>query len=65
MLCKFHITGYVGRIEDDIGYDSDCPIDITVYACTAADALKKVYDITGKYISLTYRRMIIEEIPEW
>lgn len=65
MLYKFHITGYVGRTKNDLGYDSDSPIDVTVYACTVSDALEKVHDVTGEYVSLTYRRIVIEEIPEW
>ena len=65
MLYKFHITGYAGCTEDDFGYNGDHPIDVTVYACTVADALEKLHDVTGEYISLTHRRIVIEEIPEF
>ena len=63
-MYRFHITGYAGMVKNDYQYSSGSPIDATVYANTAEEAISKVENIYGKYISTTYRRIVVEECRE-
>lgn len=60
-MYKFHITGYAGQVRNDYNYNSDKPIDATIYANTAAEAVDKVETVYGEYLSTVYRRITVEE----
>lgn len=64
-MYKFHITGYAATEKGSSYYRGSCPIDITLYADTVADAIAKAEDVTGEYLSTTDRKVVIEEVPEW
>lgn len=63
-MYKFHITGYAATEKDISYYHGSCPIDVTVYSDTTANALTKVESVTGQYLSTTNRKIVIEEISD-
>lgn len=63
-MYRFHITGYASIDRNSYQYNSDAPIDITIYADTARDALDKAEKVGGDYISTTHRKITIEELTD-
>ena len=61
-MYRFHITGYASTEKDSSYYHGSSPIDVTVYSDTTENALTKVESVTGRYISTTNRKIVIEEI---
>lgn len=61
-MYKFHITGFaqVGLYQ----YDSNFPIDITVYSDTESNALDKVKSVLGYSVAKHNRKILVEEILE-
>lgn len=60
-MYKFHITGFAGN-----GYNfwRVCPVDITVLANSQPEAISKAQAILGHRISLSGRKIFIEEVSE-
>jgi len=48
-------------VKNDYQYCSDIPIDATVYAKSADEAIDKVEMIYGKFISTAHRKIVVEE----
>ena len=59
-IFKFHITGYLA-CQNHYYYDSNYPVDITVYAKTEEEAFQKADTIIG-YIHRRTSRCIVEEV---
>lgn len=59
ILFKFHITGFVGNGES---FWSNRPVDIKVFAENQKEAIRKAENTIGYHISLTGRKIFIEEM---
>lgn len=59
-MFSFRVQGFAGSCDS---YWSDSPIDVTVFAETEAEAIKKVEAVTGKEISGLHRKITAIEQP--
>lgn len=57
-MFSFRVQGFSGSCDS---YWSDSPIDVTVFAETEAEAIKKVEAVTGKELSALHRKIITIE----
>lgn len=53
-MFSFRVQGFAGSCDS---YWSDIPIDVTVFAETEAEAIKKVNAVTGKELSALHRKI--------
>ena len=53
-MFSFRVQGFAGSCDS---YWSDSPIDVTVFAETEAEAIKKVEAVTGKELSALHRKI--------
>lgn len=53
-MFSFRVQGFAGSCNS---YWSDSPIDVTVFAETEAEAIKKVEAVTGKELSALHRKI--------
>ena len=65
MMYKFRIKGYATlEGKNSSYYCGFMPVDATVYASTLDDAIEKIKQVYGYYISSSGREVFIEEKPE-
>ena len=57
-MFSFRVQGFAGSCDS---YWSDSPIDVTVFAETEAEAIKKVEAVTGKELSALHRKITTTE----